>query len=166
MINYAKTYLRPAAALVFLLLVAACTPRYGELPSMPASLSQIKLSTSGFNEVQRERLVNRLQDAGSVILDDASASVPTLTVTLGPLLETGFINVGRMDRTVRLLENMSYEVTAPDNTTLKEKRNLRQESLQGVDDFNLAYKESEKLRLQEHLQNIMTTRMIYQLESM
>ena len=161
-----------SAAVTRVLLVAAvltlsaCGFRLAGTAVMPESLGQIKLSTAGFADLQRQQLVTRLQQAGATIVESQQAELPTLVVRLGPLREFSLFQTGEVEQTKRLVQEMSYQVNAASGAVLQAERRLRQESTHEVDLLNILATEREKAELQEQMQNVLVSRMLYQLQRM
>lgn len=148
------------------LLLSACSSLPTGIAEMPEELRVIKLDTSGFTEVQRESLVNRLERAGTEVTDDAEAKAPVLSVRLEEPRESSLFSPGELQRYKYLTQQMFYQVTAADGELLLQENRLRQESAQGVDQFNPRSEAHQSLKQQQHMQNVMTSRMIYQLQQM
>ena len=145
-------------------LLAGCGFRLAGTAELPASLSIINLTTSGFDTEQRQQLERRLQQAGATISNETSA--PTLSVTLAQLSDNLLFETGENQQTRRLVQQLTYRIRAADNSLLQEERRLRQETDLEIDLLNIVANDRERSELQQQMLNQLVSRMIYQLQRM
>ena len=150
--------------LVVLALLAGCGFRLAGTAELPASLSIINLTTSGFNTEQRQQLERRLQQAGARIGTETSA--PTLSVTLAQLGDNLLFETGDNQQTRRLVQQLTYRIRAADNSLLQAESRLRQESDLEIDLLNIVANDRERSELQQQMLDQLVSRMIYQLQRM
>ncbi len=145
-------------------LLAGCGFRLAGTAELPASLSIINLTTSGFDTEQRQQLERRLQQAGARISTETSA--PTLSVTLARLSDNLLFETGDNQQTRRLVQQLTYRIRSADNSLLQAERRLRQESDLEIDLLNIVANDRERSELQQQMLDQLVSRMIYQLQRM
>lgn len=162
--NGAREQIKWLFLLTILFLLAGCGFRLAGTAELPDSLSVINLSTSGFNADQRRLLEKRLGQAGARLSSETSA--PTLSVTLSQLSDNLLFETGDNQQTRRLVKQLTYRISAEDNSALQAERRLRQENDLEIDLLNIVASNRERAELRERMLNQLVSRMIYQLQRM